>query len=81
MITNYEPLAIKTTVKGICSICKKKKQRVCKVEMTANPFNRNADGTVKSAQQVWEDVKTEHSARAEKLKADFHCSSCDPYYV
>lgn len=71
-MTTYRFQEIKTSRRrsGKCPGCGKSVTRSKTFEHTVNPFNRNADGSVKSAAEVRADVNRE----ADEWLPDFsHC--------
>lgn len=58
----FERVKVRSSKKGLCSVCGKPCQRSKIFEATVNPFNKNPDGTVKTWQQV-------HSGLVIKAKA------------
>lgn len=52
----------KATRKGTCPTCGKRATRSATFEGTVNPFNKNADGTVKTWEQVAADVQAKADA-------------------
>jgi len=65
-------------VKGICPVCGKKGQRKYEVSNTINPWNKNADGSVKDYQQVLKDVMLE--ANIKKDGQIFLHAKCESVY-
>ena len=57
---------------GNCPVCGKRVQRSTTFMETVNPYNRNEDGTVKSAQEVRESVR----AKGQAWKPDFTHDKC-----
>lgn len=67
----FEELRTRRQHVGKCPNCGKRVSRSRSFEQTVNPFNKNADGTVKSRDEVWAAVKAE----ADAWVPDFtHCS-------
>jgi len=79
MKINFEVIKEKQGVKGICLTCKKRKSRMVVVEETINPFNKNADGTVKNRREVYQSVHNGLMELVKKLSEEFVCSSCKKY--
>lgn len=62
-----------------CTSCGKTLTRTAKVVQTVNPFNKNADGSVKTANQVFTSACAEAVALAAKLAAQRAvCRGCQP---
>ena len=63
-MTTYRFQSVRRTAEksGNCPSCGKRVVRRQTFEQTVNPFNRNADGTVKTAQEVDASVKAEAAA-------------------
>lgn len=59
-------------VRGVCPVCGKSSTRRARWEHSINPYNRNADGSVKTAAQVREDVQRE----AADWEPDFTHEKC-----
>ena len=57
---------------GTCPVCGKRVQRSTTFMETVNPYNRNEDGTVKSAQEVRESVR----AKGKAWEPDFTHENC-----
>jgi hypothetical protein len=57
---------------GPCPVCGKRSVRTRRFEHTVNPFNKNRDGSVKTADEVRADVHAE----ADKWKPDFTHQKC-----
>lgn len=59
---------------GKCG-CGKRRSRQKRFWQTLNPFNKNADGSVKSAEDIHEELR----AKADTWRAEpITCSSCEP---
>lgn len=52
MITTYQRVRVQQQREGYCPICGGKVTRSKTFEQTVNPWNRNADGTPKTAREV-----------------------------
>lgn len=50
-------VSLPATRSGICPVCGKRGTRRTTITHTVNPFNRRADGEMKTRGDVWEDVK------------------------
>lgn len=57
-----------------CECCGKSLRRSTTIENTVNPWNRNDDGTVKTASQVRDDVDAQAKAWE---PANRTCKTCD----
>lgn len=57
--TRFEVVKQRATKYLPCPVCGKKVRRERTFEKTINPFNRNADGQVKTRTEVREDVRAE----------------------
>ena len=79
MLQIFETIKEKQSVKGICSVCNKRKSRIVIIEQTVNPFNQNEDGTVKNRQQVYQAVSEKLSKKVRELSENFICASCKKY--
>jgi len=47
---------------GVCPVCGKTVRRQRRFWQTLNPFNRNADGTVKTERDIQEELRAEAAA-------------------
>lgn len=72
----FQPVRLRQSVAYTCPRCTKNRTKIVCVEHTINPFNKNADGTVKTRQQVYECVKEEHKRRVEETKSGITCNKC-----
>ena len=73
MIYRFKEVTSSRKVSGTCTVCGKRKARTFRITHTINPFNKNPDGTVRTAEEVSECVRTE---LAEWLARPFVCASC-----
>lgn len=62
MRIDFRPVTTSRKRAGKCPVCGKSATRQQTFEHTVNPFNRNADGTVKDYDQVRADVTAEANA-------------------
>jgi hypothetical protein len=61
-----------------CPSCgKKNRKRTFLAEHTLNPFNKNADGTVKNAEQVRKGAKQEALRLRDEFMKEPLCKSCE----
>jgi hypothetical protein len=61
-----------------CASCGKSMTRKAVVEHTVNPFNKNADGSVKSRSEVWRSAKAAAEAEAAaKEGSEVICRDCE----
>lgn len=58
----FQPVQTVRVLVGKCPVCGKQTTRRKTFEHTINPFNKNADGTVKDWAQVRQDVNAEANA-------------------
>ena len=54
--STFNEVSIRAEKSGKCIICGKKRKRVRKFWQTLNPFNKKADGTVKSPSDIREEL-------------------------
>lgn len=73
---HFEPVRLRQTIGYKCTDCGKSRTKVVCVEHTVNPFNKNADGIPKTREEVWGDVRKEHSKQVAKTKAGVRCNKC-----
>jgi hypothetical protein len=61
-----------------CLACQKdKRKRTFRVEMTVNPFNTHADGTLKSASQVSQEAQIAADRQRDEFLAYPLCNGCE----
>ena len=77
MIINFEEVKFKRPVKGTCSKCGKRKQRIISVCETVNPFNKNGEGFIKTYDEVRQSVSNKLQNKVDELTKEFICSSCE----
>ncbi|MHC5307543.1 hypothetical protein [Bartonella sp. LJL80] len=78
MFYNFPSILRKTTVYFTCECCNKpKRSRTITVENTVNPYNRNADGEIKTSQEVLADVKQTLKSEKEAFLRKPVCKSCE----
>jgi hypothetical protein len=68
----YEEVSAPARRKGNCPVCGKATLRAKRFTQTVNPFNRNADGTVKTRAEVLASV----DAQAMAWEPDFTHYAC-----
>lgn len=54
----------KTVIKAACTKCGRRVQKTLEVSHTINPFNKHADGTPKTREEVVDDVTAELKQQA-----------------
>lgn len=59
MITTYERVERWVEKTVACRVCGKKIKRATTLGQTINPWNKNADGTVKNRYQIQSELKAE----------------------
>ena len=62
VLTVYKEIGFTSLKSGKCAACLKPAPRKKKFFQTINPFNRNADDTLKTADQVMEELRAERDA-------------------
>ena len=55
----YERVQVGAYKAGPCAICGKRAERRETFGQTLNPFNRNADGSVKTRHEIWNEICAE----------------------
>ena len=61
-----------------CQACQKdKRKRTFRVEMTVNPYNTNADGTIKNADQVMREAQAAANLERDQFLAYPLCKGCE----
>jgi hypothetical protein len=73
MKQTFHLITAKRRVTGTCAKCGKKRTRTLTAEQTVNPFNKGADGNVKTREQIAREVSAEVAAKA---SLPFVCASC-----
>lgn len=53
----YMAVGVTATRTGRCPVCGKRAQRSRRFEQTVNPWNRNAEGGIKTATEIYEEVR------------------------
>lgn len=74
----FEVVSNQKTIKIRCAACGKQRNRIIKVEQTINPFNKNAEGVMKTYNEVSTCVNTELEERIikEQSRKDLICRPC-----
>jgi hypothetical protein len=52
MTVNFNEVSLSATKSGSCAVCGKHAKRSEKFSQTLNPFNKNADGSLKNSDQI-----------------------------
>lgn len=77
----FDEIAIKQKKTGPCIRCKKKTTKTKKFSQTINPFNKDASGCIKTAQQIIVEIDAEAAKWMKSSK--LICGKCwkygDPY--
>jgi hypothetical protein len=58
----FEEIVCRAERSGKCVMCGKRWKKVKKFSQTVNPFNRNDDGSQKSRDQIWAELRAEAKA-------------------
>ncbi len=69
----FEEIVCSAKRTGKCSVCGKRWTKTKKFRQTVNPFNKNEDGSRKSREEIWVELKSE----ADAWQPD-HCVSSVP---
>jgi hypothetical protein len=70
----FDRVHLSATRSGKCSTCGKKTKRTRREEQTVNPYNKTADGRVKTRSDIVPELK----AALDKWKATpLHCTACE----
>lgn len=72
VVTTYERVDYGVTRRGVCPVCGGKVSRSTTFSATINPFNRNADGTVRNRV----DIRRELARQADAWVPDFRHRYC-----
>lgn len=70
MRVNFKKVEVFSTKTGVCPACTRASNRSTTFFQTLSPFNTNADGSVKGANQIREELTVE--AKAWKLEPVYH---------
>ena len=70
----YEPVKRTIAKSFVCQVCTRKGRKQKTFRQTISPFNKNADGTVKT----WHDIIIELDAKAEHWEPEPIHESCRP---
>jgi hypothetical protein len=64
VVTTYrfEEVKYHVTKKTVCTGCGKKLMRSTTFSQTINPFNKNADGAMKTRREIWHELAAEAEA-------------------
>lgn len=74
----FEEIKRRESVVLPCKKCGIKRERVVSESSTVNPFNTNEDGSVKTREEVIQQVKQKLQAAVEKVKAEgIICRKCE----
>lgn len=69
---SFQPVGTTRVHSGKCPVCGRSATRSRKFEHTVNPYNRNDDGSVRTADEVYARVKAE----ADEWVPDFTHAKC-----
>lgn len=74
----FQVIAARATYTCPCSECEKLLKRTARVEHTVNPYNKNADGSVKTQTEVYRSAQAEADKQAQALQGvPAICSTCE----
>ena len=62
---------------GKCVVCGKAATRSTTFEQTLNPFNKNPDGSAKSARDIYRELETEAQAWSAEPPTHVRCESTE----
>lgn len=71
-IHRYQPVYLRTVRRGVCPVCSRKVTRERTTNQTINPYNRNADGSVKT----FAEIRSELIAESAEWTPDFTHAKC-----
>lgn len=57
MITTFREISRNAKKSGLCPRCGKRRTRTRRFYQTLNPYNRNLDGSPKTIEQIYEELK------------------------
>lgn len=73
MIHRFSEITGSRKVSGVCTRCGKRRSRTFRITHTINPFNKNADGSVRTRDEVAACVREELAAL---VATPFLCATC-----
>jgi len=76
MKITFEEIKRSQKIKGTCKKCGKKRVRTVSESMTVNPFNKDADGNVRTKREVYDAVDDKLQESLLKMAKNFICKSC-----
>jgi hypothetical protein len=74
MRETYSEISFTFEKSGKCSVCGKRRKRIQRFWQTYNPYNRRADGQVKTPQEIRDEVVAKGRAWRD---APMVCASCE----
>lgn len=72
----YDEIRDSLKVSGICEKCGKKRTRTISDFQTLNPYNKNKNGSPKTAFEIREELRNSILEKANKLREHFICATC-----
>jgi len=73
--TRFEVIRHKAVKSLPCAVCGKRLRRQRTFEQTINPYNRNADGTVKTRAEIRQELITEARVWAQDAESHAACEA------
>lgn len=74
MRETYEEIGFTFEKFGKCSVCGKRRKRIKRFWQTYNPFNKRADGEIKTPEEIRDEVTAKGRAWRD---AQMVCASCE----
>jgi hypothetical protein len=71
----FQALTRQATRTGKCTVCGKAATRSTTFQQTLNPFNKNTDGTIKSARAIYRELEAEATAWSAEPPTHVKCQS------
>ena len=72
----FDEISQSRLVRTKCKRCGRIFQRTFKESQTVNPYNRNADGFVKTAEEIVRECRAKVDLSADKFERYPYCSKC-----
>jgi len=77
IVRTFQPLRQRATRTGKCLVCGKPAIRSMTFEQTLNPWNKNADGSIKSAREIGRELLAEATAWSAEPPTHVKCESTE----
>ena len=78
MTVRFEKVEAKRRIRVKCRGCGKVRNRVITQWATRNPFNKNADGTIKTRDEIYAEVRVKAADEAARMEREgVVCRNCE----